>query len=328
MRRDFLIGAALSLALAWPVSAQTSLVIGTGSTGGTYYPVGVGMARIVSELAPSLRVDAVTSGGSTENVQLIARGEIDIGMTNGVVATLAAKGEDVFEGDAREGLRSLFSLWGNTEHHVALASAAPTGTIDDLASLGGKYNIGGRQSGARTAATLMLRALGHDPDDIDLEFLATYSEAASAMQDRRIAAANMGAGVPVAAVTELFAALGPEGVVILRFEPEHIARIDEAHPGLYYAFEIPAGSYPGQAEAIPTAEYANLMVVDESADEEAIYTFVRTVFENLERVHAIHPAAQAIAPENALAGLSVPLHPGAIRWFEEAGLDIPAYLRP
>ncbi len=317
----------VALTIAIPATAQDAIVIGTGSTGGAYYPIGVGMARIVSGADASLRVDAVSSGGSTENVQLIARGEIELGITNGVVATLAARGEDVFEGDARTGLRALFALYGNTEHHVALADAVTTGTVDDLASLPGLYNIGGRQSGARTAANVMLRALGHDPETIATEFIASYSEAGAALQDRRISAANLGAGVPVPAVTELFAALGAERVRILSFTPEHLAGIEAAHPGLYYGVTIPADSYPGQSEAIATAEYANLMVVDEGMDADAVYRFTRAVFENLEAIHAIHPSASGIKLETALNGLPVPLHPGAARYFEEVGLTIPEALR-
>jgi uncharacterized protein len=321
------IAMACALLLASPVAAQDALVIGTGSTGGAYYPIGVGMARIVSEAEPTLQIDAVSSGGSTENVQLIGREEIEIGITNGVVATLAAAGQDVFEGDARTGLRALFALYGNTEHHVALTEAVTTGTVDDLASLQGAYNIGGRQSGARTAASLMLRALGHDPDATQLEFIGSYSEAGAALQDRRISAANLGAGVPVPAVTELFAALGADRVQILSFTPEQLARIDAAHPGLYYAAEIPANSYPGQSEAIPTAEYANLMVVDASLDEDTVYRFVRAIFENLDAIHEVHPSASGIRLETVLNGLPVPLHPGAIRYFTEAGLTIPEALR-
>ncbi|TVR10336.1 MAG: TAXI family TRAP transporter solute-binding subunit [Salinarimonadaceae bacterium] len=318
---------ALALAIASPVLAQDSLVIGTGGTGGAYYPIGVGMARIVSEADPSLRVDAVSSGGSTENVQLIAREEIELGITNGVVATLAARGESVFEGTPRTTLRAVFSLYGNTEHHVALADAAPTGTIDDLATLPGPYNIGGRQSGARTAAELMLQALGHDPEAISLEFIGSYSEAGSALQDRRISAANLGAGIPVPAITEIYAALGADRVRILRFEDEHIARIDAAHPGLYYGVTIPAGSYPGQTEDIPTAEYANLMVVDESIDEDVVYRFTKAVFENIEKIHEVHPAAKGITLENAFSGLPVPLHAGALRYFDEIGVAVPEGLR-
>lgn len=323
---------ALALIIASPAlmqeaRAQDSIVIGTGSTGGAYYPIGVGMARIVSAADPSLRVDAVSSGGSTENVQLIARGSIEIGITNGVVATLAARGESVFEGDARAGLRALFSLYGNTEHHVALADAAATGTIDDLATLPGPYSIGGRQSGARTAAELMLQALGHDPEAISMVFIGSYSEAGAALQDRRISAANLGAGVPVPAITEIYAALGADNVRILRFEEEHLARIEAAHPGLYYGATIPAGSYPGQTEDIPTAEYANLMVVDEGLDEDVVYRFTKAVFENLDAIHAVHPSAAGVTVENAFSGLPVPLHPGAIRYFEEIGVTVPEGLR-
>jgi TRAP transporter TAXI family solute receptor len=242
-----------ALCLAAPAAlAQDALVIATGSTGGTYYPVGVGLAQLVSG-ATDLNMDAVTSGGSTENVRLIGRDEVDMAITNGVVGTLAVAGQGPFESGAQENLRSMFALWGNTEHQVALTSAIDTGTVDDLAALDGKYNIGGRQSGARTAASLMLGALGHDAEAIETESLSSYSEAGAALQDGRIAAANMGAGIPVAAVTELYASLGADEVTILSFTDEQLGRLDAAYPGLYYRAEIPAGSYPGQDAAIATA---------------------------------------------------------------------------
>lgn len=320
--------AVAALSAASISSAQEQLVIGTGGTGGTYYPVGVGIAKIVSDAAPELSVDAVSSGGSTENVRLISRGETDLGITNGVVGALAVSGTGVFEGKQQTSLRSLFSLWGNTEHQVALMSDVTTGTVDDIASLSGKYNIGGRTSGARTSATLLLTTLGHDVETIDMEFLAKYSDAARALQDRRISAANLGAGMPVAAVTELFATVGAENVRILEYTDAHLEKLNEALPGLYYRAEIPADTYPGQTEPVATAEFANLMVVDASVSEDVAYQFVKAVFENLEAVHDIHPSAKAISLESALSGLSAPLHPGAIRYYEERGLTVPEHLLP
>ncbi|MCV6575167.1 MAG: TAXI family TRAP transporter solute-binding subunit [Cohaesibacter sp.] len=316
------------LSLSGHSFAQTKLVMGTGGTGGTYYPVGVGLAKIVSSAVPDLSIDAISSGGSTENVRLIGKKEIELGITNGVVGALASSGTGVFEGKPQKNLRALFSLWGNTEHQVALSKDVKTGTIADLATLSGKYNIGGRKSGARTAASLMLGAVGHDVKDIDLEFLAKYSESARALQDRRISAANLGAGMPVVAVTELFASAGADKVRILSFSDEQLAKFNQAYPGLYYRKEIPANTYPGQTKAVPSAEYANLMVVDDSVAEEAVYRFVKAVFENLETVHAIHPSAKAIKLETAMAGLSAPLHSGAIRYYEEQGLTVPDHLRP
>lgn len=328
MKRNFVLATVVAIATAVPAVAADQLVIGTGGTGGTYYPVGVGLSKVVSDAVDGISVDAVSSGGSTENVRLIARKEVDLGITNGVVGSLAVNGQGVFEGKIQENLRSLFSLWGNTEHHVALASQAKTGTVDDIADLGGKYNIGGRKSGARTSASLMLAAIGHDVENIDIEYLAKYSESVRALQDKRIAAANLGAGMPVAAVTELYAALGADNVTILAFTDEHLEKINAAYPGLYYRREIPAGTYPGQEDAVQSAEYANLMVVDEGVSDETAYQFVKAVFENLDEIHAIHPAAKAIQLDKALSGLSVPLHPGAIKYYEEQGLAIPDHLKP
>jgi TRAP transporter TAXI family solute receptor len=319
---------AASFSFSTQAIAADQLVIGTGGTGGTYYPVGVGIAKIVSDAVSDLSVDAVSSGGSTENVRLIGKKEIDLGITNGVVGALATSGTGVFDGKPQSNLRALFSLWGNTEHQVALPSEVKTGTVADLATLSGKYNIGGRKSGARTAASLMLGAIGNDVENMNMEFLAKYSESARALQDRRISAANLGAGMPVAAVTELYATVGADDVTILSFSDAQLDMLNDAFPGLYYRKEIPANTYPGQTDAVASAEYANLMVVDESVSDEAVYQFVKAVFDNLEDVHAIHPSAQAIKLESALSGLSAPLHPGAVRFYEENGLTIPDHLRP
>lgn len=92
--------------------------------------------------------------------------------------------------------------------------------------------------------------------------------------------------------------------------------------------EIPAETCPGQSDVIRTAEYANLMIVDAGLSDDVVHDFVAAIFEQLDTVHAIHPSAEAISLENALTGLSVPLHPGALRYFEGQGIAIPDRLRP
>ena len=144
-------------------------LMATGSTSGTYYAVGIGMSKIVSDANSDISIDGITSGGSTENIRLIENKEVDFGISNGVVSFLAVNGVGRFERQPQNEIRSLMALWENTEHQLVLSSDLKTGTVDDLSTLSGKYNIGKRRSGARTAATLMLKALGHDTKEMTLE---------------------------------------------------------------------------------------------------------------------------------------------------------------
>lgn len=132
------------------------------------------------------------------------------------------------------------------------------------------------------------------------------------------------AGAPTSAVTRAVAAMGDK-VKVLNFTDEQITRADGGL-NLWTRYIIKANTYPGQTEDINTIAQPNFLAVRADLDEEAVYQITKTIYENLPFLNAIHKATKVMALEKALDGLPMPLHPGAAKYFKEAGLDIPAHL--
>ncbi len=332
-RRSALMGAAAITVAALcgaPASAQEqSYILTTATTGGTYYPVGVALATLVKvklQAADGIDMSAISSAGSGENIKLMREGQAQFGILQGLYGRYAAKGSGPLEGEGKqEWLRSISMLWQNVEHFIVTEAFAPTGTIDDLQGMAGQpFSIGAKNSGTEGSGREILMGLGIDPESMDLVYQG-YGPTAEGLQNGTIVGANMPGGVPVSAVTQAFAAR--DDLVILDFTAE---QIDRANGGdeLWTAYTIEAGSYPGQDKDANTIAQPNFLAVHADIDEEAVYKITKTMFENLGFLQNIHPATQAMSLEAALAGLPAPLHPGAVRYYQEVGVEIPARLMP
>ncbi|MEQ8964851.1 MAG: TAXI family TRAP transporter solute-binding subunit [Azospirillaceae bacterium] len=324
----------VSLAAGGPAAAQDerSYLLTTAGTGGTYYPVGVALATLVKvKLQPDhgIAMSAITSAGSGENVKLLREDQAQFAILQGLYGAYAANGTGpIAEDGPQENLRSVSMLWQNVEHFTLRADMVDTGTIDDLiAQEGVGFAIGARNSGTEGSNRAILGGLGvENPDEyFDLAFLG-YTPSAEAFQNGTIDSLNPAAGPPVGAMTQLKAAVGEEAV-ILEFTEEQAARANGDFDGLWTLFEIPAETYPGQAEPITTIAQPNFLAVNADVDEDAVYRITKAVYENLGFLNNIHPATEAMSLEAATAGLPLKLHPGALRYYEEAGIDVPDRLR-
>ncbi len=313
-----------------PSEAAESLIIATATTGGTYYPVGVAIGTLISvKLAKSdqITATAINSAGSGENVQMLKNKECHMAILQSLFGLNAYKGEGPYEGKAVKDFRSVSMLWENVEHFTVLSKHAKTGTIEDLKGLGEKFSIGKRGSGTEGSGRTILAALGMDPEkEMTLEFLA-YNPSAQAMMDGRIAGMNTPAGPPVAAVTQLFAQMGAEKVKVLDFTEEQLAMVQEKFP-IWNRFVVKAGTYPGQENDIQTISQPNFLAARPDLSEETVYKITKTIYENLPFLHGIHKATMAMSLERAISGLPVPLHPGAAKYYQEQGIEIPAALMP
>lgn len=310
---------------------EADYVLATATTGGTYYPVGVALATLTKvKLQPTenIGMSAISSAGSGENIRLMRENEVQFAILQGLFGYYAANGLGPLEAEGKqENVRSITMLWQNVEHFLVTADVASTGTIDDLVALkGAAVGLGARNSGTIESNAVILGNLGLDIEsDFDLMY-GGYGPTAEAMQNGQIVGAGMPAGVPVGAVTQLAASMG-DGVELLSFTEDQIAAADGGM-NLWTAYEIPAGTYPGQDEAVVTIAQPNFLAVRDDVPEEHVYLFTKTVYENLPFLHAIHPATKATAIDKAIAGLPMPLHPGAARYYEEVGIEIPAHLKP
>jgi TRAP transporter TAXI family solute receptor len=322
--------AALTLGLAAPVHAEeASYILATASTGGTYYPVGVALATLVKvklEPGQGIAMSAISSAGSGENVRLIREGEAQFGIMQGLFGYYAATGTGpLAEVGAQEDLRSVTMLWQNVEQFVVASDAATTGTMADFVALSGSAMALGRQnSGTIGSNAALLSGLGIDINtDYELVF-AGYGPSAEALQNGQVMGISTPAGVPTGAISNLMAAAG-DGVTMLSFTTEELAAADGGRD-LWTPFLIPAGTYPGQTEDVNTIAQPNFLATSADVSEENVYLITKTIYENLAFLQAIHPATNAMNIEAAIAGLPLPLHPGAARYYQEIGIDIPARL--
>ncbi|MCG9555115.1 TAXI family TRAP transporter solute-binding subunit [Vibrio sp. Isolate31] len=322
--------AMVSIGLISNASAQEerSYILATASTGGTYYPVGVALATLSKvKLAPKhhFSLSAISSAGSGENVKLLNENEAQFAILQGLYGAWAWSGEGPYEKSGRqEQLRSVSMLWQNVEHFIVRSDLAKTGTVTDLNNLDGKkFSIGKKNSGTENSGRQIMKGLKVDPDKFNLAYMG-YGGSASALQNGTIDGMNTPAGVPVGAVTQAFAALGKD-ISILSFTDEQIKEANGNY-NLWTKYEIPANTYPGLDKPITTIAQPNFLAVREDISEEDVYQLTKAIYENLPFLQGIHKATKAMAIEKAIAGLPVPLHPGAARYYKEMGIEIPSDL--
>ncbi|MFH4412421.1 TAXI family TRAP transporter solute-binding subunit [Vibrio diabolicus] len=305
-----------------------SYILATASTGGTYYPVGVALATLSKvKLAPKhhFSLSAISSAGSGENVKLLNENEAQFAILQGLYGAWAWSGEGPYEKSGRqEQLRSVSMLWQNVEHFIVRSDLAKTGTVTDLNNLDGKkFSIGKKNSGTENSGRQIMKGLKVNPDKFNLAYMG-YGGSASALQNGTIDGMNTPAGVPVGAVTQAFAALGKD-ISILSFTDEQIKEANGNY-NLWTKYEIPANTYPGLDKPITTIAQPNFLAVREDISEEDVYQLTKAIYENLPFLQGIHKATKAMAIEKAIAGLPVPLHPGAARYYKEMGIEIPSDL--
>ena len=324
------IGSALTAALLTGANAkdEQKFVIATASTGGTYYPVGVGIATIASlKLGPKEKItfSAITSAGSGENVSMLEKGEVNFGILQGLFGSMAWQGKAKYDGQPKKFLRSVSMLWQNVEQFTVKSDIAKTGNIKDLANLyGERFSIGGRNSGSRVSAEVIMDSLGIDYNKMDVQYLG-YAPSSTALQDGKVKGMNTPAGTPTSAVTNAFASIGNDNLRVLDFSEADMNKINDNYP-VWTPFNIKAGTYPGQTKDINTIAQPNLLAVTEDTPEEVVYMLTKTIYENLPFLNTVHKATKAMALEKAIGGLPMPLHPGAAKYYKEQGINIPASL--
>ncbi|WP_060980773.1 TAXI family TRAP transporter solute-binding subunit [Vibrio splendidus] len=319
-----------SIGLISNASAQEdrSYILATASTGGTYYPVGVALATLSKvKLAPKqhFSLAAISSAGSGENVKLLNENEAQFAILQGLYGAWAWQGLGPYEkSGSQKQLRSVSMLWQNVEHFIVRSDLTETGTMSDLDNLNGKkFSIGKKNSGTENSGRQIMRGLSVDPEQFKLAFMG-YGGSASALQNGTIDGMNTPAGVPVGAVTQAFAALG-EDIQILSFTDAQIKQANGDY-NIWTKYEIPANTYPGVDKPITTIAQPNFLAVREDISEEDVYELTKAIYENLPFLQGIHKATKAMALEKGIAGLPVPLHPGAARYYQEVGIEIPSEL--
>lgn len=309
--------------------AERSYLMATASTGGTYYPVGVALSTLVKvKLQPTQKIgmSAISSAGSGENIKLLRENEVQFAILQGLYGAYAWNGSGPIASEGpQKNLRSVTMLWQNVEHFAIAKKFAKTGTVADLLGMKGEtLSLGSKNSGTLGSNTVLLNNLGADVEkDYNLIYVG-YGPSADAMQNGQAAGMSIPAGVPAGAITKAMANLGTD-LVVVDFTDEQLKKADGGMD-LWTRYVIPADTYPGQTKAINTIAQPNFLSVRADVDEDAVYQITKTIYENLPFLNAIHGATKVMAVEKAIAGLPLPLHPGAAKYYQEVGIKIPARL--
>ncbi len=282
------------------------LSIGTAGTGGIYYPLGGALASRLSLADSARRYTAEVSGGSVENVNRLAAGQIDLGFTLAVTAYQAYHGEGDFSAPVPQ-LRAVAPLYPNLAH-ILVPRGSRAASVADFRGL--RVSVGAAGSGTEQMARHILEAHGLTYDDIEPRYLS-FNESASALRDGAIDAAIFSVGYPAAAVLE---ATTTAGVRLLPVAPEVTERLRAEHP--YYARgEIPAGAYRGVDAPVPTVVVLNWIVATESLPDDVVTALLNILDRERVALEQVHEMARQI-DLTRLPDAPIPLHPAAQAWWE------------
>jgi TRAP transporter TAXI family solute receptor len=300
-----------------PAKEVKRLSLLTGGTGGVYYPYGGALAQVISKYVPNTASTAEVTAAAVDNIKLLKAGKGELAMVIADVASDAINGMDRFAKDGKIPLRTLAVLYGNLNHMVVLKESG-IHTIPDLK--GKKVSVGAPGSATEVKSTRIMEALGIDVSkDLKRERLSV-AESASALKDRKIDAFCWDGGLPTAAVMDVAATPG----IVIRLLPQ-----DKALPNLiqkfgpvYYNAVIPKGTYAGMEGDIPVIGVATKLVCLESFDALLAYQIVKAIMEHKADLVAVHKSAELLSLQGAVVGSSIPFHAGAIKYYQEKGIQV------
>jgi TRAP transporter TAXI family solute receptor len=308
--------AAFGVAMAGAQDKKTRISIGTGGTGGVYYPLGGGLAALISKYVPGVEATAEVTAGSIANLQLIDSGKSEIGFTMADAAWDAANGLDKFNGK-RVPLRTIAVFYPNRMHVVTIEGTG----INSMKDLKGKrVSTGAPVSGTEVTALRLIEAAGIDPKDMTRERLSV-AESVAALKDRKIDAFFWVGGVPTPSITDLAATPGIKVKLINHGEAADNLR--KKYGPIYIQNQILANAYPGETQTTTNIDVWNLLVVPENSDEKLVYEVVKTLFEKKDELVKVHKDAAFLDLANQASGASpIAFHPGAVRYFKEKGITV------
>ena len=308
--------AAILACIGVSATAQ-NISIGTGGTGGVYYPMGGGIADVLSKHVPGMQATAEVTGGSVDNLKLIGSGKPYIGLSMTDAALEAAKGEEKFKGN-KVPVRTLMILYPNRMHVVTVEGSG----INKMSDLKGKrVSTGSPGSATEVMAFRVIEAAGLDRDkDMTRERLGV-AESVNAMKDKKIQAFFWVGGLPTAAVTDI--ANTPGTTVKLIDHADLVPAMNKKWGNLYVEDTIPKDTYKGMAGDNKQATVMNILVAHENMDDKTAYNIVKTIFDKRQDLINVHKEAANFKLENQKAAASpIPFHPGAVKYFTEKGVKL------
>jgi hypothetical protein len=314
MRKILAVALVLVFALAGVASAQTFVSLATGGTGGTYYPIGGGMADIISRNLPDVQMTAETGNASVANLNLIGTNQIEMALVQNDVAYFAYNGQMMFD-KAYKNVMTVAVLYPETIQVIAMKKSG----VKKITDLPGKrVSVGAPGSGVLADVQLIFRVLGYKFGDMNTDFL-DFNNTAQRMKDGQIDVGFVVAGYPTASIMDL-ATL--HDITLVEFDEELIDKLHSEYP-FFVKHVIPAGTYKGVDKDTTTVAVQAMWVCDAGLSDDLVYRITKAFWENVEDLYQVHARARQITLDTALEGVSVPVHPGAAKYYKEVGMEVP-----
>lgn len=298
---------------AMPLSLQAREFINvlTGGTSGVYYPMGAALSDIYAKNIEDARTQVQATKASVENLNLLQQGKGEIGFALGDSVEMAVEGNSEAGFPAPlDKLRAIAAIYPN---YIQIVASKDSGikTLEDLK--GKRLSVGAAKSGTELNARAILGAAGMSYDDLAKVEYLPFAESVELMKNRQLDATLQSAGLGVASLKDLATSIPIEVVTV----PEEVsAKLGAA----YIPSVIPAGTYDGQDADVPSVSVINILVTHEGVSDETAYQMTKLIYDNLDTLKAAHSAANDIDPAKAIENLPLPLHPGAERYYREAGI--------
>ncbi|WP_428977890.1 TAXI family TRAP transporter solute-binding subunit [Rhodoligotrophos appendicifer] len=305
--------AAAGLAIGTPASAAEFVNIVTGGTSGVYYPLGVALSKLYGAALPDAKISVQSTKASVENLNLLEAGRAEVAFSLGDAVADAWNGEK--EAGFPNKLEKLRAIGGLYNNYVQIIATEASG-IKTLADLKGKrISVGAPRSGTELNARAVLKAAGLTYEDFSKVEYLPFGESVDLMKNRQLDVTLQSAGLGVSSIRDLATSVP---IVVVPVPADVVEKI--GNPA-YQAANIPASTYDGQSADVPAVAITNILVTREGVAEETVYLLTKAMFDHLDQLSMAHSAAKAINAKQAIKGLPIPLHPGAARYYKEAGIE-------
>lgn len=316
---------ALVMSCGWgcPASAGELMMLASGQPDKPAYRAGVGLTSLIKvELLPSRKIDlrTIDTTGPVDNIRRLQESTAELAIVPSAISHAARTGTGPFEGEAPElALRGIAALWRDAIHLAVQTDDVDTGTIDDLLALKSrKLFLGDTTTGMADSSKLLLTELGLDIDQaIDVAAIPN-GDGLAAIKRGDIDGFSIAARPPLPMFETVFKDTRSK-VRLLDVTEAQMAKANGNH-WLWTPYLIPAATYPGQNEDVWTLALSNLLVVKADVDADLVYEITSSIFENLSYLQRVDPMMMDLSLDTALTGMAMPLHPGAMRYFREAGV--------
>ena len=304
----------IAMLFSFAACGSSGMTMGTGSPTGTYYAYGGIIGQYIKNNA-GIAVNAVSTGGSKDNIQGINVGDYQLGTVQSDVMDYAWNGTRSFETEGK--ITTFRTVAGLYAEAVQLVTTNPE--IKSVADLKGmKVSIGAPGSGVYFNAMDVLAAAGLAETDIKPQY-QNFDESADALKDGKIDAAFIVAGAPTPAITEL--SMTNANVRIVPIDGAIAQKLMETNT-FYSVYKIPAGTYTNQDKEILTVTVKATLIVSADATEEDVYKLTAAIFDNTDAIAKEHAKGAELTLQNATEGLTVPFHAGAAKYFKEKGIEV------